>query len=67
MCVLLQQVIVAGGKATFTVGMKLEAIDPLNLSTICVASIMKVLKDGYLMIGESYSPMDLKTRCYLRF
>lgn len=31
--------------------MKLEAIDPLNLSTICVATIRKVLADGFLMIG----------------
>ncbi|KAL3878957.1 hypothetical protein ACJMK2_031281 [Sinanodonta woodiana] len=35
----------------FKVGMKLEAIDPLNLSAICVATVMKVLKNGYLMIG----------------
>ena len=28
--------------AKFQVGMKLEAIDPLNLSAICVASVMKV-------------------------
>lgn len=40
----------AGGG--FTVGMKLEAIDPLNLATICVATVMKVLKDGFLMIGS---------------
>jgi hypothetical protein len=30
--------------------MKLEAIDPLNLSTICVATIEKVLRNDYLMI-----------------
>ncbi|XP_062826615.1 MBT domain-containing protein 1 isoform X3 [Anolis carolinensis] len=35
----------------FKEGMKLEAIDPLNLSAICVATIRKVLSDGYLMIG----------------
>ncbi|XP_077184107.1 MBT domain-containing protein 1 isoform X3 [Paroedura picta] len=35
----------------FKEGMKLEAIDPLNLSAICVATIRKVLEDGYLMIG----------------
>uniref|UniRef100_A0A665XD28 Uncharacterized protein n=1 Tax=Echeneis naucrates TaxID=173247 RepID=A0A665XD28_ECHNA len=29
----------------------LEAIDPLNLSAICVATVRKVLADGYLMIG----------------
>ncbi|KAI5128678.1 Mbt Domain-Containing Protein 1 [Manis pentadactyla] len=35
----------------FKEGMKLEAIDPLNLSIICVATIRKVLADGFLMIG----------------
>ncbi|XP_063266142.1 MBT domain-containing protein 1 isoform X4 [Prinia subflava] len=35
----------------FKEGMKLEAIDPLNLSAICVATVRKVLADGYLMIG----------------
>ncbi|KAK9507297.1 hypothetical protein O3M35_007184 [Rhynocoris fuscipes] len=39
----------------FRVGMKLEAVDPLNLSSICVATIMKVLNDGYLLIRvDSY-------------
>ena len=31
-------------------GMKLEAIDPLNLSVICAATIKKVLKYGYIMV-----------------
>lgn len=44
----------------FTVGMKLEAIDPLNLSSICVATVMKVLRSGYLMIGIDGSDL-LKT------
>ncbi|XP_074513200.1 MBT domain-containing protein 1-like [Sebastes fasciatus] len=35
----------------FEDGMKLEAIDPLNLSAVCVATVRKVLADGYLMIG----------------
>ncbi|RWS02153.1 Polycomb protein Sfmbt-like protein [Dinothrombium tinctorium] len=35
----------------FKEGMKLEAIDPLNLSTICVATVTKVLRHNYLMIG----------------
>ncbi|KAL0992461.1 hypothetical protein UPYG_G00093620 [Umbra pygmaea] len=35
----------------FKDSMKLEAIDPLNLSAICVATVRKVLADGYLMIG----------------
>ncbi|XP_039644157.1 lethal(3)malignant brain tumor-like protein 2 isoform X1 [Perca fluviatilis] len=37
--------------AYFEEGMKLEAIDPLNLGSICVATIHKVLLDGYLMVG----------------
>lgn len=32
------------------VGMKLEAIDPLNLSAICAATIKKVLRRGYVMV-----------------
>lgn len=35
----------------FEVNMKLEAIDPLNLSSICVATVIKVLRANYLMIG----------------
>ncbi|KAJ8283652.1 hypothetical protein COCON_G00025020 [Conger conger] len=35
----------------FEEGMKLEAIDPLNLGNICVASVRKVLLDGYLMVA----------------
>lgn len=35
----------------FIEGMKLEAIDPLNLGNLCVASVRKVLLDGYLMVG----------------
>ncbi|XP_056647986.1 polycomb protein Sfmbt isoform X1 [Diorhabda sublineata] len=34
----------------FTIGMKLEATDPLNLSSICVATVMDVLNYGYIMI-----------------
>lgn len=41
----------------FRAGMKLEAIDPLNLSSICVATVMEVLKFGYIMIRiDSYDP-----------
>ncbi|XP_076856498.1 lethal(3)malignant brain tumor-like protein 2 [Brachyhypopomus gauderio] len=35
----------------FEEGMKLEAVDPLNLGNICVASVRKVLLDGYLMVS----------------
>jgi mbt repeat len=44
------------GKTTgFMEGMKLEAVDPLNLSSICVATVMDVLKFGYMMIRiDSY-------------
>lgn len=46
-----------GKKSVFRAGMKLEAVDPLNLSSICVATIMEVLKFGYLMIRiDSYDP-----------
>lgn len=41
----------------FCEGMKLEAVDPLNLSSICVATVMAVLKFGYMMIRiDSYDP-----------
>uniref|UniRef100_A0A336KNL0 CSON013286 protein n=1 Tax=Culicoides sonorensis TaxID=179676 RepID=A0A336KNL0_CULSO len=41
----------------FVKGMKLEAIDPLNLSSICVATVMDVLNFGYIMIRiDSYEP-----------
>ncbi|XP_041829826.1 lethal(3)malignant brain tumor-like protein 2 isoform X3 [Melanotaenia boesemani] len=39
------------GSSFFEEGMKLEAIDPLNLGNICVATVHKVLSDGYLMVG----------------
>lgn len=43
--------------SNFSLGMKLEAIDPLNLSSICVATVMAVLKFGYIMIRiDSYDP-----------
>ncbi|XP_065347744.1 polycomb protein Sfmbt isoform X2 [Cloeon dipterum] len=45
------------GGAQILAGMKLEAIDPLNLSAICVATVMRVLNDGYIMIRiDSYDP-----------
>ncbi|EPY88541.1 l(3)mbt-like 2 isoform b isoform 2-like protein [Camelus ferus] len=40
----------------FEEGMKLEAIDPLNLGNICVATICKVLLDGYLMLCVDGGP-----------
>lgn len=44
-------------KCGFQEGMKIEAIDPLNLSSICVATVMAVLKFGYMMIRiDSYDP-----------
>ncbi|NP_956326.1 lethal(3)malignant brain tumor-like protein 2 [Danio rerio] len=39
------------GATFFKEGMKIEAIDPLNLGNICVASVRKVLLDGYIMVG----------------
>uniref|UniRef100_A0A182Q5P1 FCS-type domain-containing protein n=1 Tax=Anopheles farauti TaxID=69004 RepID=A0A182Q5P1_9DIPT len=46
------------GKQTgFEENMKLEAVDPLNLSSICVATVMSVLKFGYIMVRiDSYDP-----------
>ncbi|XP_041462898.1 uncharacterized protein LOC121413942 [Lytechinus variegatus] len=35
----------------FRIGMKLEVVDPLRLGTVCVATVMQVLREGYLMIG----------------
>lgn len=47
----------------FQVGMKLEAIDPLNLSTICVATVMKVrvliYLTGQTQNTQSVNPMQL--------
>ncbi|GBN51120.1 MBT domain-containing protein 1, partial [Araneus ventricosus] len=39
------------GNLKFKKKMKLEAIDPLNLSAICVATVTEVLRNNYLMIG----------------
>ncbi|KAI4493233.1 hypothetical protein M0802_009521 [Mischocyttarus mexicanus] len=40
---------------SFKEGMKIEAIDPLNLSAICAATVMRVLKEDYIMIRiDSY-------------
>ncbi|MEE6525496.1 hypothetical protein FKM82_025554, partial [Ascaphus truei] len=36
--------------------MKIEAIDPLNLGNICVATVCKILLDGYLMVGIDSAP-----------
>jgi hypothetical protein len=47
------------GALGLTVGMKLEAIDPLNLSAICAATIKKVLARGYVMVGmDSFEDED---------
>ncbi|XP_055681999.1 polycomb protein Sfmbt isoform X2 [Lutzomyia longipalpis] len=47
-----------GKVSLFREGMKLEAIDPLNLSSICVATVMAVLKFGYMMIRiDFYDPI----------
>ena len=47
--------------------MKLEAVDPLNLATICVATVMKVLRFGYIMIridGYETDPTGGDWFCY---
>jgi hypothetical protein len=55
------------------VGMKLEAIDPLNLSAICAATIKKVLARGYVMVRldsneeeekDSHSSSEVDWFCY---
>ena len=51
----------------FKTGMKLEAVDPLNLATICVATVMKVLRYGYIMIrmdGYQTDPTGGDWFCY---
>ena len=50
----------------FEANMKLEAIDPLNLSSICVATVIKVLRCNYLMIGidGSTCPTGSDWFCY---
>uniref|UniRef100_H3AER1 Lethal(3)malignant brain tumor-like protein 2 n=1 Tax=Latimeria chalumnae TaxID=7897 RepID=H3AER1_LATCH len=48
----------------FQEGMKLEAIDPLNLGNICVASVRKVLLDGYLMIGIDGTEVTDGSDCF---
>lgn len=46
-----------GKVSGFKAGMKLEAVDPLNLSSICVATVCQVLKFGYMMIRiDTYDP-----------
>jgi len=51
----------------FKTGMKVEAVDPLNLATVCVASVMKVLRHGYIMIrmdGYETDPTGGDWFCY---
>ncbi|XP_058121001.1 polycomb protein Sfmbt [Anopheles ziemanni] len=43
----------------FEENMKLEAVDPLNLSSICVATVMSVLKFGYIMIRIDFYEPDM--------
>ncbi|CAH1124722.1 unnamed protein product [Ceutorhynchus assimilis] len=57
----------------FRVGMKLEAIDPLNLSSISVATVMEVLNYGFIMVridsyesdvaGEDWFCYHVKSPC----
>uniref|UniRef100_UPI00358E6666 lethal(3)malignant brain tumor-like protein 2 isoform X3 n=1 Tax=Myxine glutinosa TaxID=7769 RepID=UPI00358E6666 len=47
------------------VGMKLEAVHPLNMSDICVATVSKVLLDGYIMIRTDDNYIEGNTLfCY---
>lgn len=60
----------ANGTLKFKEGMKLEAVDPLNLDNICVATVVKVLRHGYLMIridrqeDDAIDGMDPGVFCY---
>lgn len=46
-------------KGRFKKNMKIEAVDPLNLSSICVGTVAKVLADGYLMVEiDGYNSQD---------
>lgn len=49
----------------FKAGMKLEAVDPLNLATICVATVMKVLRYGYIMIRMDGYQTDPTGDCWV--
>lgn len=47
--------------------MKLEAVDPLNLSSISVATVGKVLKNNYLMIKiDAFPTQEGDMFCYHR-
>ncbi|KAJ3607931.1 hypothetical protein NHX12_024982 [Muraenolepis orangiensis] len=48
----------------FEEGMKLEAIDPLNLGKICIATVHKVLLDGFLMVGIVGADQGADQFCY---
>ncbi|XP_043190507.1 MBT domain-containing protein 1-like [Amphibalanus amphitrite] len=42
----------------FAVGMRLEALDPLNVSSIGVATVQRVLGGGYLMVRLETMPVE---------
>ncbi|KAK4018260.1 hypothetical protein OUZ56_000323 [Daphnia magna] len=46
------------GTHKFKEGMKLEAVDPLNLDNICVATVVRVLRHGYLMVRIDRQEVD---------
>ncbi|XP_072939288.1 polycomb protein Sfmbt-like isoform X2 [Epargyreus clarus] len=43
----------------FSEGEKIEAIDPLNLSAVCAATVMQILNDGYMMIRIDCYPAEV--------
>ena len=45
----------------FTVGMKLEAVDPLKLNQICVATVAQVLLNDYIMVRIDRNPEEYST------
>lgn len=48
----------------FKDGMKLEAIDPLNLSAICVATVRKVSQLHLLASGQETDPQTNTSGCF---
>lgn len=54
-------------RGSFIAGMKLEAVDPVNIANICVASVTMVLRLGYIMIridGYETDPPGEDWFCY---
>jgi hypothetical protein len=53
-----RKVITSSDDQQFQEGQKLEAVDPLEMSRICPATIVKVLKNGYFMLSVDGSSAE---------